>query len=89
MVDIIKEHKQYWSKTLRLTLSLLVLWFIASFGVVYFAKDLSLIIFFGWPLSFYMAAQGSLLIFLLIIWLYARGMDKLDKEYGIGEKIEE
>lgn len=86
MGNIIVEHDQYWAKTLRLTLSLLVLWFLASFGVVYFAKDLAQIIFFGWPLSFYMAAQGSLIIFVLIIWLYARGMDKLDRQYGVQEE---
>ena len=86
MGDIIVEHEQYWTQTLRLTLSLLVLWFLASFGVIYFAKELSSVIFFGWPLSFYMAAQGSLIIFVLIIWMYARGMDKLDRQYGVQEE---
>jgi putative solute:sodium symporter small subunit len=41
--------------------------------------------FFGWPLSFYMAAQGSLIIYVLVIWYYARAMRKLDLEYGVDE----
>lgn len=86
MGNIVVEHEKYWNKTLKLTVKLLILWFLASFGVIYFAKDLSQFIFFGWPLSFYMAAQGSLIIFMLIIWLYARGMDKLDREYGVQEE---
>jgi putative solute:sodium symporter small subunit len=53
--------------------------------MAYFAIPLAEINFFGWPLSFYMAAQGSLIIYVLIIWYYARYMRKLDVEYGVDE----
>ncbi|WP_309625761.1 DUF4212 domain-containing protein [Methylibium sp.] len=71
----------YWRKTSRLTAVLLSIWFVTSFVLVYFARDLNFR-FFGWPLSFYMAAQGSLAIYLLLVWLYARCMDRLDQEHG-------
>ena len=53
--------------------------------VAWYAIPLAEIKFFGWPLSFYMAAQGSLIIYVLIIWYYARAMRKLDLEYGVDE----
>jgi putative solute:sodium symporter small subunit len=51
----------------------------------FFARELATINFFGWPLSFYMAAQGSMVIYLVIIWYYARAMKRLDEEYGVAE----
>ena len=68
--------------------SLLAIWFIATFVMGYYARDLNFD-FFGWPFSFYMAAQGSLIIYVLIIWFYARYMNKLDREYGVDEGDEE
>ncbi len=70
--------RQYWGKVRRLTLALMLLWFLVTFCVIYFAREASAITLFGWPLSFYMAAQGSTLIYLLIIGLYALSMKKLD-----------
>jgi putative solute:sodium symporter small subunit len=63
---------------------LLAIWFIATFVMGYYARDLNFD-FFGWPFSFYMAAQGSLIIYVLIIWFYARYMNKLDIEYDVHE----
>ena len=54
----------------------------------WFARDLSFN-FFGWPFSFYMGAQGSLIVYVLIIWFYARYMNNLDHEYGVQEEEEE
>ena len=68
----------HWTRVRRLTLALLLLWFIFTFGVIFFARELSGLTLFGWPLSFYMAAQGSTLIYLLIIAFYALAMKKLD-----------
>jgi putative solute:sodium symporter small subunit len=64
---------------------LLAIWFVATFVMGFFARELATIMFFGWPLSFYMAAQGSMIIYLLIIWYYARTMSRLDDEYGVAE----
>lgn len=77
--------QEYWRRNLNLTGMLLLVWFVATFVVGYFARDLSFN-FFGWPFSFYMGAQGSLIIYLLVIWYYASAMNKLDKEYGVDEE---
>jgi putative solute:sodium symporter small subunit len=84
-MQLTEKHKQYWQKNLRLTGILLTIWFVATFVVVWFARDLQSITFLGFPLQFYMGAQGSLIIYVLIIWYYARTMNKLDREYGVHE----
>lgn len=87
-MQLTEKHKEYWNKNLRITGTLLAIWFLVSFVLTYFAKELTFN-FFGWPFSFYMAAQGSLIIYVIIIWFYARYMNNLDKEYGVHEGEEE
>lgn len=58
-----------------LTLSLLLLWGGVTFGVAWYARDLSFD-FFGWPFSFWVGAQGALLVYCLIVWTYARVMNR-------------
>ena len=70
----------HWRKTRRLTGALLALWLLVTFGVGFFAWQLEQIRFFGWPLSYYMGAQGALILFLLIIACYALVMNRLDRE---------
>jgi putative solute:sodium symporter small subunit len=84
-MQLTAKHKEYWSRNLRLTAVLLFIWFVATYVMAWYAIPLAEINFFGWPLSFYMAAQGSLIIYVLIIWYYARSMRKLDLEYGVDE----
>jgi len=79
------RHHEYWSRNLRLTAVLLAIWFVVTFVVAYFARDLSFG-FFGWPFSFWMAAQGALIVYMLIIWYYAHRMNQLDQEYGVAEE---
>ncbi len=79
------RHRQYWQKNLRLTAVLLGIWFLVTYGVGYFARDLSFT-FFGWPFSFWMGAQGALVIYVLIIWYYARAMNRMDEEHGVAEE---
>lgn len=79
------RHKEYWRKNLFLTILLLIIWAFVTFVPVYWAKDLNNVSFFGWPVAFYLGAQGSLIVYVLLIWLYARHMDKLDREYGVEE----
>lgn len=71
---------RHWRRTRVLTVALLCLWFCATFGIGFFARDLERIHFFGWPLSYYMGAQGSLIIFLLIIGVYALAMRRIDDQ---------
>jgi putative solute:sodium symporter small subunit len=84
-MQLTEKHKEYWQKNLRLTATLLAIWFVATFVIGWFARDLQSITFIGFPIPFYMAAQGSLIIYVLIIWYYARAMGKLDREYGVHE----
>ncbi len=84
-VQVSEKHQEYWRRNLKLTGILLFIWFAATFITGYFARELAEINFFGWPLSFYMAAQGSLIIYVVIIWYYAKAMGKLDEEFGVAE----
>jgi putative solute:sodium symporter small subunit len=84
-MQLTEKHEEYWKRNLRLTAVLLFIWFLVTYVMGYFAIPLAKINFFGWPLSFYMAAQGSLVIYVVIIWYYARAMRKLDLEYGVDE----
>jgi putative solute:sodium symporter small subunit len=88
-MQLTQNHIDYWHKNLRLTAVLLVIWFIATFVVAWYAIPLSEIKMFGWPLSFYMAAQGSLIIYVLIIAYYAWQMGKYDREHGVHEGEED
>ena len=78
-------HRRYWRKTLLVTVLLLFVWFFTTFGVVYFARFLNFTVF-GWPFSFWMGAQGSLLIYGLVIGFYAWYMNRLDAQHGIENK---
>ncbi len=82
--QITESHRQYWRKNLNMTAVLLSIWFVVTFVVSYFARDLNFN-FFGWPFSFWMGAQGSLIIYVVIIWYYARYMNNLDKEHNVAE----
>ena len=87
-MELTETHRQYWRKNLNITAVLLAIWFVVTFVVGYYARDLNFT-FFGWPFSFWMGAQGSLIIYVLIIWYYASYMNKLDKEFGVDEGEEE
>lgn len=87
-MQLTESHKMYWQKTLRITALLLIVWFVVTFVVGYFARDLSFT-FFGWPFSFWMGAQGSLIIYVLLIGYYAHYMNNLDKEFDCAEVEEE
>jgi putative solute:sodium symporter small subunit len=84
-MQVSAKHQAYWSKNLRITAILLAIWFVATYVVSYFARDLNFT-FFGWPFSFWMGAQGSLVIYVAIIWFYAKYMNNLDHEYGVAEE---
>ncbi|GGI20420.1 MAG: DUF4212 domain-containing protein [Oxalicibacterium faecigallinarum] len=71
----------YWRQTRRLTLHLLLVWFVVTFLSIYFARDLAAYTLLGWPVSFFMAAQGSTLIYFGIVALYAWAMRRLDQQH--------
>ena len=84
-MQLTEKHRQYWNRNLKITAVLLLIWFLVTFVMGYFAIPLAEINFFGWPLSFYMAAQGSLIIYVAILYYYAKKMRQLDVEYGVDE----
>lgn len=85
MQQISERHRSYWQKNLRITGILLMIWFLVTFGVGFFARDLTFT-FFGWPFSFWVGAQGALIVYVVIIWYYAHVMNKLDIEHGVAEE---
>jgi putative solute:sodium symporter small subunit len=71
----------YWRATRRLTAALLLAWIATGFLAVFFARELADLTLFGWPLSFYLAAQGASLVYLAIIGIYAWRMRRLDRRH--------
>lgn len=84
-MQITEKHREYWSKNLALTGILLAIWFVVTFVVGYYARELNEITIMGFPLAFYMGAQGALIIYVVMIFFYAARMNKLDKEYDVAE----
>ena len=81
------NHSSYWRKTRIVTGVLLLLWFVVTFVASYFARSLSFS-FFGWPFSFWIGAQGALLVYCLLIGFYAWYMNRLDIQHGAAEEGE-
>ena len=84
-MQLTESHKEYWRKNLRITAILLAIWFVVTFVIGYYARELSFT-FFGWPFSFWVGAQGALIVYVVIIWYYAHVMNKLDIEHGVAEE---
>jgi len=72
-------RERHWRLTRRLTLILLGIWFAVTFGVVFLARSLSEVVVFGGPISYYVAAQGTTLAYLLLVAAYIYGMRRLDR----------
>jgi putative solute:sodium symporter small subunit len=87
-MQLTEKHKEYWQRNLKLTGILLAIWFVATFVVSWYARELNEITLIG-PVGFYMGAQGALIIYVLIIWFYARYLNNLDQEYGVHEGEEQ
>lgn len=75
----------HWSRTRGLMILHLSIWFVFSFVVHWFASSLNQINFFGWPLGFYMAAQGSLIVFVVQLFIFVKQQEKVDRECGVAE----
>jgi putative solute:sodium symporter small subunit len=79
---ILAARAAHWARARRLITLLLALWLATSFCTVFFARDLAHLSVFGWPLSFYLAAQGASLTYLAIIGAYAWRMRVLDRDFA-------
>lgn len=78
---IVAARRRHWLRLRRLTAVLFALWCASVLLVVWFARELAHISVFGWPLSFYLAAQGASLTYLAIIGAYAWRMRILDRDF--------
>jgi len=80
------KRKAYWKENIRYVLILLAIWFLVSYGAGIMFKDaLDEIKIGGFKLGFWFAQQGSMYVFVILIFVYVRLMNKLDKKYGFDE----
>ena len=80
------DREEHWRRTRSLMIVHLVIWFIFSFVVHWFATSLNNINFLGWPLGYYFAAQGSLIVFVVQLFLFNRQQHAIDVQYGVDEE---
>ncbi|MBY0410836.1 MAG: DUF4212 domain-containing protein [Burkholderiaceae bacterium] len=71
---------------LRLKAGLLVVWALASFGATYFARDLEALVWGGWPLGNWMAAQGAVLVFIAIVVIYGWAMNRFERQDAVQQQ---
>ena len=77
----------YWRENITLMLMLLAVWFTVSFGMgILFIDELDNFQFFGFKFGFWMAQQGAIYVFVILIFIYAYKMNKLDRKYGVDEE---
>jgi putative solute:sodium symporter small subunit len=87
MPEVSREAKErHWKRTRSLTIGVLVIWFIFSFIVPWFAKELNAFSFLGFPLGYYMIVQGSLIVFVVLIFFQNWRQDAIDDEAGLGDE---
>lgn len=84
-MQLTENQRHYWRKNLQITAILLAVWFFVTFVVIYFARDLNFT-FFGWPFSVWVAGQGALIVYVLIIWVYQVYMGRIDREHNVHEE---
>lgn len=84
-MPLTEQHREYWRRNLGLTAKLLGIWAAVTFLVIWYARELADINFLGFPLPFWVGAQGAPIVYVLLIRHYARRMNELDEEYGVAE----
>lgn len=77
---------RYWRRNQQLVAVLLIIWFISTFVVSWYARELSSPDFFGWPFSYWVGAQGALLVYLFIVVVYAYLMSRADRRLAAQDK---
>ncbi len=79
------QRAEHWRRTRSLMIVHMTIWFVFSYLVHWFAPELNKINFMHFPLGFYMAAQGSLVVFVVQLFVFVRQQDKIDHECGMAE----
>ena len=84
------DNQDYWKANIRLMLVLLAIWFTVSFGFgILFVEQLNQISFFGFKLGFWWAQQGSIYVFIGLIFYYTHEMKKIDRQFGVSDDDED
>ena len=82
-----QQAKEYWRRNLSLMIKLLVIWFVVSYGFgIILVAVLNQIQIGGYKLGFWFAQQGSIYVFVVLIFYYAKKMSALDREFGVEEE---
>ena len=81
--------ERHWEKTKGLMMLTLAIWFVFSIVIFMFGEGLNNSSFLGYPLAYYMCAQGSIIIFVVLIFWFANRQEKIDEEFGFAEKGED
>jgi putative solute:sodium symporter small subunit len=82
----VSQKEIHWNRTRNLMIVHLTIWFVFSFVVHWFATSLNNISLMHFPLGFYMAAQGSLVVFVVQLFIFVRQQDNIDRECGMAEE---
>ena len=83
------NKERHWEKTRGLMIMTLAIWFIFSIVIFMFGEGLNNSSFLGYPLAYYMCAQGSIVIFVVLIFWFANRQEKIDEEFGFAERGED
>ena len=83
------NKERHWEKTKGLMMLTLLIWFIFSIVIFMFGESLNNGSFLGYPLAYYMCAQGSIVIFVVLIFWFANRQEKIDEEFGFAERGED
>ncbi len=79
------SREVHWGRTKNLMMVHIAIWFVFSFVVHWFAPALNKISFMHFPLGYYMAAQGALVVFVVQLFIFVKQQDKIDRECGVAE----
>ena len=83
------NKERHWEKTRGLMMITLAIWFVFSIVIFMFGEGLNNSSFLGYPLAYYMCAQGSIIIFVVLIFWFANRQEKIDEEFGFAERGED
>ena len=83
-----EKLKKYWAENIKLTAIILFIWFVVTYVAIFFSPELNNIVILGFPMGYYMGAQGSLIVFVWLIFNYAFKMNRADVDYGVQEETD-
>lgn len=85
MIDSAESRVIHWQRTRNLMIVHITIWFVFSFVVHWFAPTLNKFSFMDFPLGYYMAAQGALVVFVVQLFIFVKQQEKIDRDCGVAE----